>query len=276
MFGKKPAPPPRSRPVRPVRAAAARPARGGAGADETVVLGPSASGRSAPPSRARLVDLCAEWLGLIVAMRQAPSLPDAAGLRARALELKARLEDDARRGGFSAADAETAVFALVGFTDETVLRGQGPARDAWLTRPLQLELYGAMLAGEEFFDRLDRLRREREARIEALEVYYACLAFGFAGKFLMAGPERIKSLLVEVEQDVAAVRGTGRRALAPHAARSDEAGGAVAGAGLAWWVAPVGFVGAVLVTWILIKLFSMLGAGGDASAIRRALEGIGR
>jgi hypothetical protein len=35
-----------------------------------------------------------------------------------------------------------------------------------------------------------------------------------------------------------------------------------------------GFVGAVLVTWLLIKLFSMLGAGGDAAAIRRALEGM--
>jgi type VI secretion system protein ImpK len=270
-----------SRSGRPVRAV---PARGGAtrpsrerdrertprrGVLETLIAEPAP--RRSPPARARLVDACAEWLSLIVTLRQAETLGDAQALRARALELKTQLEDAARRGGFSAADTEAAVFALVGFYDETVLRAPGPAREAWIARPLQLEFYGAMLAGEQFFERLDRMRADRENRIEALEVYYACLAFGFAGKYAFAGPERLKSMLVEIEGDIAAVRGTGRRALAPHAARQDEAGGAATGATIPWYYALGAFVGAVLVTWLLLKLIESIGGASDAATIRRML-----
>jgi len=254
----------------PARGREERPERSRRGVLETMIGEPSPARRSAP-ARARLVDACAEWLSLIVTLRQAESLTDAPALRARAMELKAALEDAARRGGFSAADTEAAVFALVGFYDETVLRAPGPAREAWIARPLQLEFYGAMLAGEQFFERLDRLRAERENRIEPLEVYYACLAFGFAGKFAFAGPERLKATLVEIESDIAAVRGTGRRALAPHAARQDEAGGVTAGATVPWYYALGVFLGALLVTWLLLKLIESLGGLGDAAAIRRML-----
>jgi hypothetical protein len=95
------------------------------------------------------------------------------------MELKSRFERDAGAHGFSAADVEDAMFAMVALLDQTILSQRGPARDAWIARPLQLELYGRQLAGEEFFERLDKLRQEREARIEALEVYGCCLGFGF-------------------------------------------------------------------------------------------------
>jgi type VI secretion system protein ImpK len=246
-------------------------AGGGRGILETLAFeGPSR--KAQPPARARMLDLCADWFSMVVALRQAGALADAAAIRTRALELKSKLEDDARRGGFSPADLEASVFALVGFLDETVLMATGPARDAWISKPLQLELYGAMLAGEQFFERLDAMRRDREARIEALEVYYACLAFGFGGKFKLSGPERIKALLVEVEADIAAVRGTGKKPLAPHAARHHEAGGAELVPGVPWWLAVAVFVLAVLLTWLLMKLFGVLGASADAGAMRRMLE----
>lgn len=255
--------------MRSVPARGSRPAEGKRGVLETMIGGPSVARTEGAP--ARLVDLCAEWLSLMLAVRQAASVTDAAAIRARATELKSKLEDDARRGGFSAPDVEAATFALVGFLDEAVLRSSGTARETWIARPMQLELYGAMVAGEEFFDRLEKMRREREARIEALEVYAACLAFGFAGKHAFAGPERIKSLLGEVEADVAAVRGTGRRALAPHAARPDDIGGVGAGTVIPAWLALSIGCGAVLLTWLVLKLIASLGAAGDASTIRRLL-----
>jgi type VI secretion system protein ImpK len=250
------------------------PARGARPAEkrgvlETMIGGPSTSHGEA--ARARLVDLAAGWLSLVLAVRQAASVTDAAAIRARAMELKSKLEDDARRAGFTAPDVEAATFALVGFLDEAVLRSSGPARESWIAKPLQLEFYGAMVAGEEFFDRLERMRRERETRIEALEVYAACLAFGFAGKHAFAGPERLKSLLGEVEADVAAVRGTGRRALAPHADRPDDVGGVGAGQVIPAWLALSVGVGGVLLTWLLLKLIASLGAAADASTIRRLL-----
>jgi type VI secretion system protein ImpK len=237
--------------------------------NETIVGGPSMARGEVAASR--LVDLAAEWLSLVLAVRQAASVTDAPAIRARALELKSKLEDDARRAGFSGPDVEAATFALVGFLDEAVLRSSGPARETWIARPLQLEFYGAMVAGEEFFDRLDRLRKEREARIEALEVYATCLAFGFQGKHAFAGPERLRAMLGEVEADIAAVRGTGRRALAPHAARPDDAQGVAAGTVIPTWMAFVFGFGAVLLTWLVLKLIASLGAAGDANTLRRLL-----
>lgn len=222
---------------------------------------------------ARLVDLCSDWLSMVVALRQAPSPDLDAGLiRSRSLELKSRLEQDGSRSSVNPVDVEAASFALVAFLDESAIRAGGALRDAWFQRPLQLELYGTNRAGEEFFTRLDGLRRDREARIAALEVYACCLAFGFQGQLGMAGPERVKAVLTEVDNDIAAVRGTGRRPLAPHAARPDDETGTIAGK-FPIWLALAVFVPALVLSWLLIKLFAVLGANGTRNAIARLLGG---
>lgn len=224
-------------------------------------------------SRARLVDLCSDWLSMIVALRHAPDPNlDANLIRTRAIEFKTRLEQEGARNGVNAVDVEAASFGLIAFLDETAIRAGGALRDAWFQRPMQLELFGTNRAGEEFFARLDGLRRDRDARIEALEVYACCLAFGFLGQYGLAGPEKIKSLLTEVDNDIAAVRGTGRRPLAPHAARPDDEGGIIAG-GFPLWLALAVFVPALVLTWLLVKLFAVLGAGSAANAVRGMLGG---
>lgn len=261
------------------------------GADETVIFDPpprgGGGGRSGKggkrgrgdngngegSGRIRLVDLCSDWLSMVVALRQAPSPNlDANLIRTRATELKARLEQDGARSKVNPVDVEAASFALVAFLDESAIRAGGALRDAWFQRPLQLELFGTNRAGEEFFTRLDGLRRDRDARIEALEVYACCLAFGFQGQMGMAGPERVKAVLSEVDNDIAAVRGTGRRPLAPHAARPDDAGGNITGK-FPIWLALAVFVPAIVLTWLVIKLIAVLGANGTRNAIARLLGG---
>lgn len=259
------------------------------GVDETVIVTPGAPRRSAvtttsargpappassrrsrraPAPRTRLVDLAADWLSSVLALAQVAELPDAAALRTRMLELKVRFEREAGEGAFSAQDIGDAVFALVAFLDETILNNRGAARDAWLTRPLQVELFGGNVAGEEFFDRLDVLRKAREERIEALEVYECCLAFGFAGRYRLSPPEKLSALLEDVERDVAAVRGAPSVALAPRSARNEERAGETGG-NMPWWLPPAVFVPAVALVWLLVWLFASLGAGAAASAIRR-------
>ncbi len=280
------------RPIRERRDTRGRRRRGADAADETVIFDPpprasggGGGGRGGRGSRrgrdgdegnggrARLVDLCSDWLGMVVALRQAPSPDlDANLIRTRALELKSRLEQDGARAGTNAVDVEAASFGLVAFLDETAIRAGGALRDAWFQRPMQMELFGTNRAGEEFFTRLDGLRREREARIEALEVYACCLAFGFQGQLGMAGPERVKAVLTEVDNDIAAVRGTGRRPLAPHAARPDDAGGTIAGK-FPIWLALAVFVPALVLSWLIVKLFAVLGANGARNAIARLLGG---
>jgi type VI secretion system protein ImpK len=231
-------------------------------------IGAPAVRPSAPPPRPRLTDLAAEWFSMAVALRRVTLLPDAETLHARAIELKDKFRQEAGAAGFSAADIEAAVYALVVFLDETVLSASGPGRDAWIRRPLQLELFGSNVGGEEFFNRLDRLRRERDTHIEALEIYFCCLAFGFAGKYMLSGPERLQSFFSEVERDIAAVRGTGKRALAPHALRQDEFGDAVV-AGFPILLALGVFVAGMLIVWLLVVLVSHFGAGRAVADIHK-------
>jgi type VI secretion system protein ImpK len=218
----------------------------------------------APP---RLVDLAADWLSTVLALAQAHELPDARALRARALELKERFEREAAQQGFASADVEDAVFAMVAFTDQTVLNSAGGARATWIASPLELELYGRQLAGNEFFERLDLLRQAGESRVEALEVYACCLAFGFTGRYRLT-PDRLPALVEEVQRDAEAARGRATLPLAPNAGRrfervSEERGG------MPWWMPPLGFLAATLLAYLLVWLVSALGARGIASAIQR-------
>lgn len=262
------------------RGGPSRPANRSRGGDalETVVIetstrrrGQGAARTAAPVStKPRLVDLAADWLSTALAIGQAAELPDANALRARAMELKSRFERDAGANGFTAADVEDAVFAMVALLDQTVLSQHGPARDAWIGRPLQLELYGRQLAGEEFFERLERLRHDREARVEALEVYGCCLGFGFTGRYQLT-PEKLPALIEDVQADIAAARGSGVAPLAPHAGRSNERV-AEERQGMAWWLPPAVFVPAVFIIWLVIWLIAKLGAGGAANTISRLMR----
>jgi len=274
MFG------PRGPRTRPGATRGGEPARRAPGASvtETVVIEAQPRRRTgtaaatarvaAVRTKPRLVDLASDWLSTVLALAQVPELPDAAAVRARALDLKGRFE--AGEQGFTAADVEAAVFAMVAFLDETVLNNRGAAREVWISRPLQLELYGRQLAGEEFFERLEALRHEREVRIEALEVYCCCLAFGFAGRMRLGAPEKLVALLDEVQRDIAAVRGDGRLALAPNAGhRRERAAEEVRG--LAWWVPALAFVPAVALVFLVVWLLAWLGAGHAAAAIRGLL-----
>lgn len=243
---------------------------------ETVVFEAGSAPRPAAdePERARagtrLLDVAAEWLLATVALRGAGELTDPVALRSRALELKSRFEQDARSAGIGQVDIDSATYSLVGFLDESVLRSRGAARDAWASRSLQLELYGQHIAGEEFFNRLDQLRKQRENRIQALEVAYACLTFGFIGRYGLSGPEKLQSLIGEVARDITAVRGEAHGPLGPHAQRREERVEAV-GEQVPLWLSLAVFIPALILVWLIIFLIANGAAAGAARAISQLL-----
>ncbi len=84
-------------------------------------------------------------------------------------EMRAHAEHLARQ-------AEDARFALATFADEVVLRSSYGERAAW--SKLQTEIHDQGRGGNEFYERLERLGAED---VEAREIFYYCLAFGFQG-----------------------------------------------------------------------------------------------
>ncbi len=211
---------------------------------------------SAAAALPRLMDLADDWLAACAALRRAGEITDPAPLRARAHELRAEFEQAARAAGHNAVDIQDASFALAAFFDESVmLRARGAARDGWGARKLQLEWFSTNSAGEEFFaPRLEGLRRDRERRIETLEIYAACVALGFTGRFGLA-PDRLPPLLKELWIDVQAVRGPAAAALAPHAILAEPVLPQVAPK-VPRWVTAVVFLGAVLVIWLVVAWVS--------------------
>jgi type VI secretion system protein ImpK len=105
--------------------------------------------------------------------------------------------------------------------DETVLTSHSAIRDLWARRPLQLELFGEQLAGENFFARLEALRREGAARVQVLEVFQMGLLLGFQGKYLIEdGTEKLGYLVARLGDEIAqhkSAQHNGRRTgFAPH------------------------------------------------------------
>lgn len=83
-------------------------------------------------------------------------------------------------------DYDDARFALVAWVDETMMNAPWVHRGEWQRSLLQTELYATTNAGEEFFERLNRLAPSQN---NIREVYYMCLCLGFMGRYCHPGDE---------------------------------------------------------------------------------------
>ena len=91
-----------------------------------------------------------------------------------------------RELGIDPRDYDDARFALCAWIDETMMNMPWVHRGEWQRSLLQTELYGTTNAGEEFFDRLNRLNSEQNT---IREIYYMCLCLGFMGRYCRPGDE---------------------------------------------------------------------------------------
>ena len=108
-------------------------------------------------------------------------------------------------------------FAVFAWVDEAVLVSKWSGVREWLKHPLQRQYYATANAGEEFFERLDKLLNRNKGPVdqsifadmekkdefsggngdglaEVLEVYALCLSLGYTGKYFSNGEERLKEL----------------------------------------------------------------------------------
>ncbi len=88
-------------------------------------------------------------------------------------------EDMMKQGGISPEDFDQARFAVCAWIDEALLASSWHGKDEWQRDSLQRRYYQTADAGEEFYDRLNRLGQQQEVR----EIYYLCLAMGFKGRY---------------------------------------------------------------------------------------------
>jgi type VI secretion system protein ImpK len=116
-------------------------------------------------------------------------------------DIAALLEQEksaAKRQGMLDRDYQDACFAAVAWADETILKhSTWKHHHEWNALPLQLEYFQTRNAGEEFFERLERLRAEQK---QVREVYYLCLGLGFSGQYFLGMEDELKLNHIRHEQ----------------------------------------------------------------------------
>lgn len=219
--------------------------------------------------RTRLVDLAIEPLAMLHAVF-GPSAPiDAAKLREQWVAMRAAFESAAKEQGHRDSDVKAAVYAMAVTLDEAVMSHPDKI-GLWLQGgAAQLEFHEQrdLVGGQRFYVRLEELRKTRDAAIDALEVYDACLALGYRGRYV-ADPAGRTALVDALLTDIGAVRGEPSGPIAPHVGRTDEQTGETLKE-LPPWVAPAVLAGAILLSWLTVVLITFLHAHAVSGALSR-------
>jgi type VI secretion system protein ImpK len=116
-------------------------------------------------------------------------------------------EQDARSRGCSPEDVKQVIFGVVAFLDESALGSGNPVFANWPRLPLQAELFGHQLAGEIFYQELQKTlnRNDSQETADLLEVYYLCLLLGFKGRYAAGGD--LRSIMGAIQEKIRRIRG---------------------------------------------------------------------
>jgi type VI secretion system protein ImpK len=163
-----------------------------------------------------LAELADDIFLLVLGFRERANSIDYSTLYQGVLSLFDELDKKAKALKADPEDISDARYALAAFVDEAVLRSQWAGKEQWADNPLQLHLFETYLAGEGFFERLEKLRARGESAVEVLEIYYYCLVLGFEGKYGMEGKERLSALAKLVHDELNRFRPAASEGVSPH------------------------------------------------------------
>jgi len=221
----------------------------------------------------RLADPFSELFILGANLRSARDFGSTDALRQRIIDLFNRAEREGKELGFPEEILSQARYGIAAFLDEMILGSSSPNREEWSARPLQYEFFKEHVAGVEFFNRLDRLRRGLPASRDLLELYYLCLVFGFEGQYKIHGREKLQELVEGIAREIQP-RQEGPSLLSPHARRPDEFIEMVK-RGLPAWVVVVSCVAVVFFFYLGLSFVMSYEANRAAQEIKQFME-VGR
>lgn len=93
-----------------------------------------------------------------------------------------QFESGQRHGFLDASEFDECRYAMVALADDRLLSTEWPGRQAWLREPLELRLFGTQKAGQEIFDRIEKLlSKDLGDGRELAVVYLLTLSMGFRG-----------------------------------------------------------------------------------------------
>lgn len=169
-----------------------------------------------------LTDLATEISLFALGMHDRAGAAQFASVHAGAIKLVDEFEAKAKAQKFEPGDIADSKYALVAFVDEVVLNADWAGREDWAENPLQLQYFGTYLAGEGFFEKLDKIRAQAKSRDDVLRLYYQCLLLGFKGKYGISSGEILEALKRSVQSTLESEHPADSRPLAPHWQPTDK------------------------------------------------------
>ncbi len=212
---------------------------------------------ASPASEAHsLLDLMYDGFYLLFLLKAKHAPMDAEVFRDRIKRFLTAFERGASKLQTPAEDIYACKYAFCATVDESMLMSNFKAKESWQRLPLQVQFFGEQLAGEQFFEKLEELRRTGTPRVQALEVFHMCLLLGFQGKYIMEGSEKLNYLTARVGDEVARMKGQSA-GFAPHWAAPDRVAHQLKNEVPLWVVgavlAFVGLVGFIGLRWQLTE-----------------------
>lgn len=165
---------------------------------------------SAERRRENLALVFQEVLTAIIRLRtNRQVVTDAELFRGQMREALKAADQEGRKRGYTAEQIRLGVFAVVAFLDESILNLQQPVFAQWPRKPLQEELFGVHVAGEIFFNNVQRLLGQQDSHdlADVLEVYQLCLLLGFRGRYGMGGQGELRAVIDEIAGKIRRIRG---------------------------------------------------------------------
>src|SRR5580692_8282119 len=203
--------------------------------------------------------------------RQAVS--DAESFRAQMKQALRVAEQEARSRGCNAEDVKQVIFAVVAFLDESVLGCRNPVFADWPRLPLQAEFYGHQVAGEIFFQELQKAmnRPDSAETADLLEVYYLCLLLGFKGRYAAGGD--LRSIMSAVQDKIRRVRGPAGP-LSPRGAIPADAVRRTQSDRVSIWLGRSALITVALavVLFVVFKMFLMSGVSSLSALVAGLLK----
>jgi type VI secretion system protein ImpK len=130
-----------------------------------------------------LMAASARFLALCAAVAADREVADPEALLARAIVEVRAFEKSAREAGLSPEDANRGKYGLAATMDDIVQNLPGGPPGDWARRSVTVQAFGQAFGGDQFWTILDAMLAKPNAYQELLELYHACLAVGFQGRF---------------------------------------------------------------------------------------------
>jgi type IV/VI secretion system ImpK/VasF family protein len=187
-----------------------------------VQLGDDDIPRPASPPKVRnvMMDLAAPVLALAASVRSGRAQIALPQLHGQATNLIAGFERAMAQAGYPEEQKQRAKYALCATVDDIAQNLPGQAADGaeWARRSMTVRFFSENIGGDRFWQLVDDMLSRPAENRDLIELYHACLAAGFEGRFrVMAdGRRRLDDVMSRLYAALEHVRSLSQTELSPH------------------------------------------------------------